>query len=136
MELSSLLAQTKTISLDFPGMEGFKLKITYLSKEELRKIREKAKTIGFDKSTRQPIETIDDDLFTKLYVSKALAGWEGLKYSYLKELVLLEDNDTLPEEGELDYTETNAYSLVTNSTVLDNWLSKVMSDMSLFNKGS
>lgn len=135
MELSSLLAKTKKITVPFPGMQGFSVDIVYLSKEESKRIREKSKNISFDQKTHQPVEGIDDDLFTSLYVKKALTGWTGFKYEYLKELILV-DEDALPEEGELPYTENNGLMLVNNSTNFDSWLSSVMSDISLFNKGS
>ncbi len=135
MELKSLLAETKEIEIEFPGMDEFVVKVVYLSKEQLRKIGEKSKTIGFDKKTHQPTESIDDKLFTKLYVEKALVGWKGLKYEYLQELVLV-DPSTLPEEGELEYTKGNAVELVNSSKDFDSWISSVISDISLFNKRS
>jgi hypothetical protein len=135
MELKSLLAESKEIEIDFPDMEGFKVKVCYLSKEQLRKITEKARTIGFDRKTHTPTETLDDELFTQLYVSKALTGWKGLKYDYLKQLVLI-DESSIPEEGELKYSEENAIQLVNNSKHFDSWISSVISDISLFNKGS
>jgi len=135
MQLSSLLAETKQITVPFPEKEGFEVQITYLSKESLRKIGDKAKTIVFDQKTHAPIEGLDDELFTKLYVNKALTGWKGLKYEYLTDFLLIADGE-LPEEGELEYTQENAYTLVTNSKLFDGWLTSIMSDISLFNKGS
>jgi hypothetical protein len=136
MELKSLLADTKEIEVEFPGMDGFKVKLVYLSKEQLRKIGEKSKTIGFDKTTHQPTETVDDKLFTKLYVEKALVGWKGLKYEYLPDLVLLNAESKLPKAGELEYSLENAIELVTSSKSFDSWISSVISDISLFNKRS
>ena len=136
MELTSLIAKTKTIKVPFPDMQGFVVEINYIGKEEIRKITEKCKTVGFDKKTRQPTESIDDELFAKNYVNKSLVGWSGLKYDFLKELILVEEGAGWDGEALVDYTETNAYTLVTNSSTFDTWLSSVMSDISLFNKGS
>lgn len=135
MELTSLLASTKSINIPFPGKEGFVLTIAYISKEQLRKIAEKSKIIGFDAKTGQSEETLDNDLFTKIYTEKSLTGWEGLKFEYLKDLLLINEGE-LPEEGFLEYTPKNAVALVTNSRAFDNWITSVMSDISLFNKGS
>ena len=135
MELKNLLAESKEIEINFPDMEGFKVKVCYLSKEQLRKITEKSRTVGFDRKTHQATETLDDELFTKLYVGKALVGWSGLKFEYLKELVLI-DEEALPKEGFLDYSENSAIQLVNNSKHFDSWISSVISDISLFNKGS
>jgi hypothetical protein len=135
MELKSLLVATKEIEINFPDMEGFKVKVCYLSKEQLRKITEKSRTVGFDRKTHQATESLDDELFTKLYVGKALTGWSGLKYDYLKQLVLIDEAE-VPEEGYLEYSENNAIELVNNSKTFDSWISSVISDISLFNKGS
>lgn len=135
MELSSLIAKNKEIEIDFPGKEGFKIKICFLGKETMRKIGEKSKTLGFDPKTRLPDEQFDDELFTQLYIDQAIIDWKGLKIEYLADLVLLEDTDT-QDAGLLPYSKNNALMLVTNSRVFDNWLSSVMSDISLFNKRS
>ena len=135
MELKSLLKETKEIEIQFPDLDGFMVKIAYLSKEQLRKIMSKSKIIGYDRKLGEPTETLDDELFTKLYVEKALVGWTGLKYEYLKDLVLI-DESQLPEEGELEYSLTSAIQLVNSSKHFDTWISSVISDISLFNKGS
>jgi len=132
MDLKSLISSTKTIEVEFPGMDGFVLTLNYISKEEVRKITEKCRIMKFDKKTRQPIDGFDGDLFVKLYTAKVLTGWVGLKYSYLKELLVLQD---LPD-GELEYSEENAHTLVTASSTFDEWLNATMSDVSLFNKDS
>tara|TARA_R110000851_G_scaffold257839_1_gene410297 strand:+ start:465 stop:866 length:402 start_codon:yes stop_codon:yes gene_type:complete len=133
MELKSLLTDTKKITADFPGAKGFKVTLAYLSKEKLRKISEKSKTYDFDPDTRKPVQAIDDELFSKLYIEQAILGWEGLKYEYLTKLVLVDGE--LPE-GELEFSLENASTLVNNSPTFDRWVSSVASDISLFNKGS
>ena len=135
MDLKSLIADTKEIEIEYPNLKGFKVKVVYLSKDKLRKIGEKCKSIGFDSSTRQPIESMDDEMFQKMYIESALTGWSGLKFEYLTHLMPI-DLDKLPEEGELPYTVSNAVEIVSNSKEFDAWLTQVISDVSLFNKGS
>lgn len=136
MELKGLLATDKKIEVEFPGMPGFKITLAYVGKDEIRRISEKSKTLEFDRSNRQPIEKIDDELFTKLYTKAAIKDWKGLKFEYLKDLVILDDGSKLPDEGVLEYTEENAYELVTNSKSFDSWISNVISDVAVFNKSS
>ncbi len=135
MELTSLLADTKKIDIPFPGLDGFIVTIAYISKDTLRKIADKSKTIGFDPKNGSTTESLDEKLFTKLYTDKSLVGWKGLKYEYLKQLLLVEEGE-LPGDGFLEHTPNNAVALVTNSKAFDNWITSVMSDISLFNKGS
>ena len=134
MELKSLIADNKSIELEYPDMPGFKLTVNYISKDELRKITQKAKTIGFDKRTHSPTETVDNDLFIKIYVSKALTGWSGLTVDYLRRLIVV--NDNVPEDGFVPFSEDNAFALVQGSPDFDGWLSSVMSDIEVFNRGS
>ena len=135
MELSSLLASTKKIKMPFPGKEGFIVTIAYISKEVMRSIAEKCKTVGFDSKSGQATETLDEELFIKLYTEKSLVDWQGLKYEYLTDLILVEES-SLPKEGFLEYTPTSAVTLVSNSKAFDSWITGIMSDISLFNRGS
>ena len=47
ISLKSLLAPSKTVEFDYPGMEGFKVRLTYLAREELLKLRNKCVTNKF-----------------------------------------------------------------------------------------
>ena len=39
VSLKSLLTPSKTVSIEMPGFEGFEVKLTYLAREELLKLR-------------------------------------------------------------------------------------------------
>ena len=135
MDLSSLIANEKTISIPFPGLKGFEITIKYISKSVLVKLGEKCTIIGFDPKTSKATSELDNELFTKMYTEKTLLDWKGLKYKYLEDL-LLGNEGQLPEEGCLPFTQDNALALIKNSTGFDTWLTSVMSDISLFNKRS
>ena len=135
MELESLLSKSSIITVAHPDpdLKGFEIKLQYMSRDLLAKIRKQATTIGFDKKTRQPEETVDDELFYKLYVTEAIKGWSGLKLGHLKSLTVV-DLGAQDLEAELEYSQSNAVSLVKNSTDFDNWVMAVINDVSLFNK--
>ena len=42
VSLKSLLTPSKTVGIEFPGMEGFEVKLTYLAREELLKLRNRS----------------------------------------------------------------------------------------------
>lgn len=134
MDLSNLIANKKEINIPFPGMEGFSVKLAFVSKDALRKLSDKSKVLSFDKA-RQPIETIDDKLFSKLYTGEVILGWEGFKFEYLKELLVVDDS-AMPTEGEIEFSPENAVSLVSNSAIFDGWVSSILSDIANFNKGA
>jgi hypothetical protein len=131
MDLKSMLLPEKTVTFDFPGCEGFKVDLSFLSKESNQSILKKCQVTKFDQKTRQPIEEFDDDLFLSIYVKSIIKGWAGLKLKYLKELVLIEVPENQEEEL-LDYTEDNALNLMKNSTIFDNWIGDQISDLGKF----
>ncbi len=64
VSLKSLMTPTKTVEFDYPGCENFKVKLCYLSREELMKLRTRCVAQVFNKKTRS-YETLDDDKFCK-----------------------------------------------------------------------
>lgn len=134
MDLSNFITKDSNIEIEFPGCEGFMVSLSYLSREELLKIRKKCIKIVINKK-RQPTEDVDEELFLKTYIPAVVRGWSGLKLSYILELVPADIGDIDPEK-ELDYTKENAIQLMSNSTVFDSWVSEVISDVGNFNKSS
>ena len=135
MDLKSMLLPEKTVTFDFPGCEGFKVDLAFLSKESNQAIYKKCQKTEFDTKTRTPVQKFDDDLFLQIYVGSVIKGWEGLKLKFLKQLVLVEVSPE-QEEEELDFSEDNALSLMKNSVIFDNWISEVISDLGNFTKSN
>lgn len=133
LSLKSLLVPSKSVEVEFPGFEGFKLKLNFLSRETLVNIRKKSTKTTF--KNRQPIEELDDKLFLKLYVAAAIKGWSGFKYKYLNELAPAD----IPEadfDKEVPYSEENALVLMESSSNFDGFISETVSDLSSFTKSS
>jgi len=133
VSLKSLLVPSKEIESEYPGMPGFFISLSFLSRETLQNIRKKATKTSFKK--HQPVEALDDDLFLELYVKSAVRGWRGLKLSYLQNLapVDLSNHDL---ETELEYNEENALYLMKHSSQFDSFVSDVVSDLGNFSKNS
>lgn len=136
MELNSLISKNKQIEIEYPGLDGFKVKVTYLSRERSLELRKKCTTVGFNKKTRQPEDTLDEKLFAKLYSEMVVVGWSGLKYKYLNELLPVDLSGVENLDEEVVYTKENAADLINNSTYFDSWVGEVISDVANFNKGS
>ena len=135
MDLKTMLLPEKTVTFDFPGCEGFKVDLAFLSKESNQAIFKKCQVQKFDTKTRQATTELDDELFLKLYVNSVIKGWKGLKLKYLKELVLVEVPAS-KEDEELEYSEDNALELMKNSNIFDTWIGEVISDLANFTKSS
>ena len=131
VSLKSLLTPSKTVSIDYPGYEGFAIDLCYLSREELVKLRNKCLKQKFNKKTRAFEDSLDDELFLTEYVSAIIKGWKGLKYKYLEEFLLVDVGQLNPED-ELDYTQENAELLMRNSGDFDQWVTDTVGDLENF----
>ena len=136
ISLQSLLTPEKVVEVDYSGFDGFKLKIAFLSREEIVKIRKKCTLTKFDKKSRQPVDELDEELFLKTYVSAILKGWKGLKYRYLQELMLVDLTSIEDVEKELEYTQDNALVLMKNSQELDSFVTEITGSLTNFMKYS
>ena len=137
MDINSLIVSEKIITAEYPdpAMEGLEVKICYLSRSEIKKIRNKCVSMQYNRKTHQPEEQMDDDLFLKLYVEKVVLDWSGMTAAYLSNLMPI-DISALEPDANIEYSKENALSLMKNSVDFDAWLSGVVSDLTLFNKDS
>ena len=133
LSLKSLLVPSKLVEVEYPGFEGFKISLSFLSRETLVSIRKKSTKTAF--KNRQPVEELDDKLFLKLYVAAAIKGWTGLKFSYLNELAP-SDIDPKDYEKTVPYSEENALELMQASSNFDAFVTETVSDLSAFTKNS
>ena len=131
ISLKSLLTPSKTVSIDYPGYAGFTVDLCYLSREELVKLRNKCLKQKFNKKTRAFEDSLDEELFLVEYVSSIIKGWNGLKYKYLEEFLLVDVGQLNPED-ELDYTQENAELLMRNSGDFDQWVTDTVGDLENF----
>jgi hypothetical protein len=131
--LSSLIVPSKEVQIDYPGYDGFKVTINFLSRDELIKLRKKStKTVW---KQRQQSEEFNEELFLKLYTESVVKGWTGLKLKYLKDLILI-DVGTKDLETQLEFSVDNAVALMKGSTEFDTFITENMSDLSVFSKAS
>lgn len=131
LSLKSLLVPSKSVEAEFPGLDGFKINLAFLSRESLINIRKKATKISY--KNRQPVEELDDKIFLKNYVEAAVRGWSGLKLKYLDQLAPV-DLTGQNEEAELEFTPENALFLMQNSGEFDAFVSETVTDLSNFTR--
>ena len=131
VSLASLLTPSKTVTVDYPGIDGFSVDLTYLAREELLKVRNKCLSQKFNKKTRAFEEQLDEDKFLTQYVKGVIKGWRGLTYKSLQELVLVDISAQEPEQ-ELEFTLENAEILMRNSTDFDGWVTETVGDLENF----
>ena len=131
MELKSLLVDSKTTWVEFPGLDGFEVELANLSRKELLALRKKCTQNKFNRKTRAFEESMDDEKFVRVFTEATVKNWKGLKLSYLEDLLLVDLSGKNPND-ELDFSEENAIQLVENSSEFDNWLNEVVFDLENF----
>ena len=131
MELKSLLVDTKTVWVEFPGLDGFEVELANLSRKELVALRKRCTQNKFNRKTRGFEETLDEEKFIVEFTNATVKGWKGLKLAYLEDLVLVDLQNADPEK-ELPWSVENAQHLVENSSEFDNWLNEVVFDLENF----
>ena len=131
MELKSLLVDSKTTWVEFPGLEGFEVELANLSRKELTSLRKKCTINKFNRKTRQFEDELNDEKFVVEFTKATVKNWKGLKLEYLQDLLLVDLKDQNPEH-EMEFSETNAQVLVENSSEFDNWLNEVVFDLENF----
>ena len=67
VSLRQLMTPSKTVEFEYPGHEGFKVKLCYLAREELVKLRTRCVSNVFNRKTRAYEEQMDDDKFLREY---------------------------------------------------------------------
>jgi hypothetical protein len=131
LSLKSLLVPSKQVEAEFPGFAGFKVQLSFLSRETLVGIRKKATKITF--KNRQPTEELNDDLFLQLYVAACIKGWSGFKLSYLEQLAPV-DLSGQDMSAELEFSDENALFLMKSSSNFDSWISEQVTELGNFQK--
>ena len=131
MELKKLMVDTKSVWVDFTGIDGFSVEVVNLSRKELTAIRKKCTTTKFNRRTRQPEENLDEEKFVTEFSNASIKNWKGLTLERLQDLLLIDIGDQDPK-SELEYSQENAETLVTNSSEFDTWLNEVVFDLDNF----
>lgn len=129
LSLKSMLVPSKTSTVEYPGMPGFEVTLSFLSRETLQQIRKKATKTSF--KNRQPVEELNDDLFLQLYAENSIKGWKGLKLKYLEQLAPVDLTGADPE-SELEFSNEDALALMKASTNFDSFISEQVTDLGNF----
>ena len=131
VSLATLMTPSKTITMDYAGIDGFTVQVTYLAREELLKLRNRCLKQKFNKKTRQFEDELDEDRFLTEYVKGVIQGWSGLKYKNLGELLLVDVSSQNPED-ELPHNQENAELLMKNSADFDTWVTETVGELENF----
>lgn len=130
MDLNSLILPSKTVEFQYEGVKGLYFSLAYVSKSELTKIRKNNTKRKRNKTTKEFEDVFDDEGFLKEYIPSVLKDWRGLTIDTAQNFLIMEEQDDMSKE--IEYTEENAYALLTNSEDLDIWVSVNIGDIENF----
>lgn len=128
---SLLITGDKTIDVDFPDIDGFVVKVSYVPREDLVKIRNQSLVYKFNKRTRQREEEVDNDKFLDAYCERVIKGWSGLKVKHLPKLLAVDVSSMRPDE-DIPYSGEDALDLLKNSSIFDQFITDTMNDLEAF----
>ena len=57
------MVDSKSVWMDFPGLDGFKVEVANLSRKELTGLRKRCTSSKFDRKSRQIMENLDEEKF-------------------------------------------------------------------------
>ena len=131
LSLAQLIVPSLEAEVEYPEFDGFFVSLSFVSRDELVKIRKKATSQKINRKTRSAEDEIDSDLFQKLYIKKIIKGWRGLKLKYLQQLLPtnLEGQDL---EMELPYSQESAELLMKNAGDFDAFVTDLLEDIANF----
>ena len=132
INLSNLAIETREVSVDYPGFDGFNVTIAYVSRHTSAKIHRECQVTKIDKKSRLPYQELDQDKFLARFCSEAIKGWSGLTYEYLDELMLVDLSEVKDTSKTIEYSEDNAITLVRNSVSFDNWVKDTVFELDSF----
>ena len=131
-KLSSMLTNKLEAWIEMEGFDGFEVKVAYLSRDELNKIRTSVTRVSWSPKTRQKEENIDSELFMKEFVKACVLDWKGLNLKHASRLLPLQIPEGTDWEEEIPFTQEDAVSLSANSNIFDTWLNDVIFDLANF----
>ena len=78
MDLKSLLVDSKTTWVEFPGLLGFEVELANLSRKELTNLRKKCTINKFNRKTRQFEDELNDEKFVIEFTKATVKNWKEI----------------------------------------------------------
>ncbi len=132
LNIAQLAVDTKKMTFDYPGQDGFSVTLTHLSKPEQVRIREDSMISKVDQESGFPYTELDQDLYLRNFASKAINGWKGLTGEILSQIMLIDESMLDDPKEEIDFSIDNAISMLRYSKAFDNWVTSQLGKIDNF----
>ncbi len=125
------MVDTKSAWIEYPGLRGFEVEVCSIPRAQLIKLRKACMITKFDRKTKQPVETLDEEKYVSEFTKAAVKNWKGLTLEKLEQLMLV-DISGQKADTEVPFSVEDAEMLVSNSGDFDNWLTEAVFDLENF----
>lgn len=132
INLKELVIDTRTVEVAYPGMPHFKVALNYMSRATSKRVMEESRKDEWVNGTL--IKVQDDEQFLKAFIREAFKGWTGLTLADVEKLMLVELGDA-DLSTPVEFSEDNAYQLMSNSSAFDSWVNSVVFHLDSFRSG-
>ena len=72
------MVDSKSVWIDFPGLDGFSVEVANLSRKELTNLRKRCTSQKFDRKTRTLMEELNEEKFVVEFSEASIKNWKGL----------------------------------------------------------
>lgn len=124
LNLKDIVLATKTAEVEFEGLPGFVVTVAAISRQVSQKLRTESEVTKINAALRMPEKELDETKFIEKFAAAAIKGWKGLTYEHLSQLVLINLSAVEDVTAEVEYSQENAVTLLTNSPTFDQWVNK------------
>lgn len=121
LNLKNLVITAKQVEFEVPFCKGMKVKLAYVNKPLLNKLREDSLIQKFDLETAAPYKELDADKYVRNYAKEVIVGWTGFTYGHLSTLMLI-DETGINKEDVIEFDTDTAVFLLQNSPTFDTWV--------------
>lgn len=129
INLKDVSIDTRTVEVDYPGLEGFKVSLNYMSRATSKRIIESARKDEMKNGMVMSVQ--DDDKFLDAFVDHAIAGWTGLTLDYVEKIMLIDIGDNDPSTV-VEFSKDNAIMLMKNSAAFDSFVNATVFQLDTF----
>ena len=124
LNLKDIVLATKTADVEFEGLPGFVVTIAAISRQVSQKLRTESEVTKINTTLRVPEKELDENKFIEKFAAAAIKGWKGLTYEHLAQLMLVDLSGVEDTSEEVEFSQENAVTLLTNSPTFDQWVNK------------
>lgn len=118
---------------------GVKFRVRYMSRTHLFTIGQQCTVLTYDSQRKTRTNQLDPIKLSEMLGAAMVAGWEGLTFRTIQNLMVLENADQLTQEQldmPVEFTPENVSLLLSNSPALSEALQDISSDPSNFRSGN